>query len=191
MAKLVDAPGLGPDARNGVGVRVPLPPLHRILRSRRPRLVHDPLEPRIRADRVEAFQNETAPQRRASRPRPLEDVQGELPIAEGDGRERDGPRIPQVEDGREAAPLPGSSKRTQRLAEQCVGRRAVARTRLHLGHVDHDLPEWKAGIDHVLGGIEAGWLKVPIEGVFPLAEAAEMHRRLEGRHVAGKLLLKA
>jgi len=24
MAKLVDAPGLGPDARNGVGVRVPL-----------------------------------------------------------------------------------------------------------------------------------------------------------------------
>jgi NADPH:quinone reductase-like Zn-dependent oxidoreductase len=24
----------------------------------------------------------------------------------------------------------------------------------------------------------------------PLAEAAEMHRRLEGRHVAGKLLLK-
>ena len=43
----------------------------------------------------------------------------------------------------------------------------------------------------MLGGIAAGWLKVPIEGVFPLAEAAEMHRRLEGRHVAGKLLLKA
>ena len=43
----------------------------------------------------------------------------------------------------------------------------------------------------MLGGIAAGWLKVPIEGVFPLAEAAEMHRRLESRHVAGKLLLKA
>ena len=39
--------------------------------------------------------------------------------------------------------------------------------------------------------VAAGWLKVPIEGVFPLAEAAEIHRRLEGRHVAGKLLLKA
>ena len=64
-------------------------------------------------------------------------------------------------------------------------------TRLHLGHVDQASPEWQAGIDHVLSGILAGWLKVPIEGVFPLAEAAEMHRRLEGRHVAGKLLLKA
>ena len=64
-------------------------------------------------------------------------------------------------------------------------------TRLHLGHVDQVSPEWNAGVDHVLGGLAAGWLKIPIEGVFPLAEAAEMHRRLEGRHVAGKLLLKA
>ena len=64
-------------------------------------------------------------------------------------------------------------------------------TRLHLGHVDHDLPAWQKGIDHVLEGLVAGWLKVPIEGVFPLAEAAGMHRRLEGRQVAGKLLLKA
>ena len=64
-------------------------------------------------------------------------------------------------------------------------------TRLHLGHVDHALPIWQAGVDHVLKGIVEGWLKVPIEGVFPLAEAAEMHRRLEARHVAGKLLLKA
>jgi NADPH:quinone reductase len=64
-------------------------------------------------------------------------------------------------------------------------------TRLHLGHVDHCSPEWSAGIEHVVNGILAGWLKVPIEGVFPLAEAAEMHRRLEDRHVAGKLLLRA
>jgi len=64
-------------------------------------------------------------------------------------------------------------------------------TRLHLGHVDQSSPEWKAGVDHVLAGIADGWLKVPIEEVFPLAKAADMHRRLEGRHVAGKLLLKA
>jgi hypothetical protein len=31
---------------------------------------------------------------------------------------------------------------------------------------------------------------VPIEEVFPLSQAADMHRRLEGRHVAGKLLLR-
>ena len=64
-------------------------------------------------------------------------------------------------------------------------------TRLHLGHVDHALPIWQAGVDHVLRGIVEGWLKVPIEGVFPLSEAAEMHRHLEARHVAGKLLLDA
>lgn len=64
-------------------------------------------------------------------------------------------------------------------------------TRLHLGHVDQASPEWDAGIVHVLAGIAEGWLKVPIEGVFTLDQAADMHRRLEGRHVAGKLLLKA
>ncbi len=64
-------------------------------------------------------------------------------------------------------------------------------TRLHLGHVEQGSPEWKAGIDHVLAGIADGWLKIPIEGVFPLSEAADMHRKLEGRHVAGKLVLKA
>ena len=64
--------------------------------------------------------------------------------------------------------------------------------------IDHLHPEFIAVHDvgttssrRLLAGIAAGWLKVPIEGVFPLAEAAEMHRRLEGRHVAGKLLLKA
>ena len=64
-------------------------------------------------------------------------------------------------------------------------------TRFHLGHVDQRSPEWKAGVDHVLTAIGAGWLKVPIEGVYPLSQAADMHRRLEGRGVAGKLLLKA
>jgi NADPH:quinone reductase len=63
-------------------------------------------------------------------------------------------------------------------------------TRLHLGHVEQGSAAWKAGIAYVLAGIAEGWLKVPIEGVFALAEAATMHRRLEGRHVAGKLLLQ-
>jgi NADPH2:quinone reductase len=63
-------------------------------------------------------------------------------------------------------------------------------TRLHLGHVDQASPAWKAGVDHVLGGILEGWLKVPIEGTFSLAEASDMHRRIESRQVAGKLLLR-
>lgn len=64
-------------------------------------------------------------------------------------------------------------------------------TRLHLGHVEQGSAAWHSGIEHVVAAIEDGWLRIPIEGVFPLSEAAEMHRRLEGRHVAGKLLLKA
>jgi NADPH2:quinone reductase len=59
-----------------------------------------------------------------------------------------------------------------------------------LGHVDQSSAEWEAGVAHCLKGLSEGWLKVPIEGVFPLAQAADMHRRLEGRQVAGKLLLK-
>jgi NADPH2:quinone reductase len=64
-------------------------------------------------------------------------------------------------------------------------------TRFHLGHVDQRSPAWNAGVDFCLSALSDGWLRVPIEGVFPLAEAADMHRRLEGRHVAGKLLLHA
>ena len=63
-------------------------------------------------------------------------------------------------------------------------------TRLHLGHVDQSSPEWDAGVAHCLKGLSECWLTVPIEGVVPLARAADMHRRLEGRQVAGKLLLK-
>ena len=41
----------------------------------------------------------------------------------------------------------------------------------------------------VIAGIRAGWLRLRIEKVFPLAQAAEAHRLLEGRHTMGKLLL--
>ena len=47
--------------------------------------------------------------------------------------------------------------------------------------------EWRAG--EVLSWVSSGELKVRIGGEFPLAEAAEAHRQLEGRHSTGKLLL--
>lgn len=62
-------------------------------------------------------------------------------------------------------------------------------TRLHLGHIDPDSQAWKDGIAHVLGGVTDGWLKVPIARVFRMAEAADMHRYIESRQAAGKLLL--
>jgi NADPH2:quinone reductase len=62
-------------------------------------------------------------------------------------------------------------------------------SRFHLGHVDRNSDDWSAGVAHCLRGLAEGWLTVPIEGVYPLAQAAEMHRRLESRQVSGKLLL--
>ena len=62
-------------------------------------------------------------------------------------------------------------------------------TRFHLGHVDPDSQAWKDGVSHVVRGVLDGWLKVPIAGVFPMADAAEMHRRIESRQAGGKLIL--
>jgi NADPH2:quinone reductase len=41
----------------------------------------------------------------------------------------------------------------------------------------------------VLTGIREGWLKLSIDRTYPLAEAAEAHRRLESRESSGKILL--
>jgi NADPH:quinone reductase len=47
--------------------------------------------------------------------------------------------------------------------------------------------DWRAG--DVLGWVAAGELKLRIEKTFPLADAAEAHRQLEGRKTTGKVLL--
>ncbi|MBV9123013.1 MAG: quinone oxidoreductase [Planctomycetes bacterium] len=41
----------------------------------------------------------------------------------------------------------------------------------------------------VLEGLHAGWLRLRLDHVWPLAEAAEAHRRLEGRQTVGKIVL--
>ncbi len=62
-------------------------------------------------------------------------------------------------------------------------------TRPSLAHYCLDRKEllWRAG--DVLGWIAAGELKLRIERSYPLSEAAQAHRDLEGRKTAGKLLL--
>jgi NADPH2:quinone reductase len=42
----------------------------------------------------------------------------------------------------------------------------------------------------VFNGLREGWLKLLINHTFPLAQASEAHRLLEGRETVGKLLLK-
>lgn len=62
-------------------------------------------------------------------------------------------------------------------------------TRPTLGHYTVTREEllWRAG--DVLGWVADGSLKLTIEHEFPLADAAEAHRALEGRRTTGKVLL--
>ena len=62
-------------------------------------------------------------------------------------------------------------------------------TRLHIGHVDANSQAWKDSMAYVVQGVLDGWLKVPIAGTFPMADAAGMHRHIESRQAAGKLVL--
>jgi NADPH2:quinone reductase len=47
--------------------------------------------------------------------------------------------------------------------------------------------EWRAG--DVLQWVESGALKIKVDRAYPLGEAAQAHRDLEGRRTSGKLLL--
>ncbi|WP_127573207.1 quinone oxidoreductase family protein [Georgenia faecalis] len=62
-------------------------------------------------------------------------------------------------------------------------------TRPTLGHYTADRAEllWRA--EEVFGAVVAGRLRARVGATFPLAEAAEAHRALEGRATTGKVLL--
>jgi NADPH2:quinone reductase len=62
-------------------------------------------------------------------------------------------------------------------------------TRFHLGHVDPGSTMWRQGLEYVLQGIMTGWLKVPVERIYKMDQAKDMHVRIESRQVSGKLLL--
>ncbi len=66
--------------------------------------------------------------------------------------------------------------------------RSQSFTRFSLGHVMERPDLWARGMGFVLGALEDGWLEAPIVDRFALDDVAEMHRRLEGRKGAGKLL---
>jgi len=63
-------------------------------------------------------------------------------------------------------------------------------TRMHLGHLDYRSPQWAACVDVLLTGLGDGSLRVPVERIYPMAEADDMFNALQSRTVAGKLLLQ-
>jgi NADPH2:quinone reductase len=62
-------------------------------------------------------------------------------------------------------------------------------TRPSLFHYIPDRQSLQDRAGDVLGWIASGQLKIRMEFNFPLAEAAEAHRSLEGRKTTGKVLL--
>jgi NADPH2:quinone reductase len=82
----------------------------------------------------------------------------------------------------EGKPLPN-------LWERLV-RRSLTFTRLHLGHLDYRSDYWRAGAEAVVGGVAAGRIRVPVEGVFALDDVAAMFDALRSRQTAGKLILQ-
>lgn len=62
-------------------------------------------------------------------------------------------------------------------------------TRPTLGHYTATREELLSRAGDVLGWVADGSLKLTIEHEFPLADAAEAHRALEGRRTTGKVLL--
>lgn len=84
----------------------------------------------------------------------------------------------------EAAGLPYRNLRERLLPK------SLTFTRFHLRHVGMRTSRWRRGAEQVTQAIADGRLEVPIFRRFPLEDAAEMHRALESRSVAGKLLLE-
>lgn len=49
---------------------------------------------------------------------------------------------------------------------------------------------WRQGVDGVMSLAAVGQLKIPVAGIFPLAECARLHETFESRGTSGKLLLE-
>jgi NADPH2:quinone reductase len=77
------------------------------------------------------------------------------------------------------------------VATASLARGSVFLTRPALGDYTATREDLLRRAGDVLGWVASGELKVRIGGEFTLAEAAEAHRQLEGRHSTGKLLLLA
>ena len=70
-----------------------------------------------------------------------------------------------------------------------LGNGSLYLTRPGLGDYTVTREELEERAGDVLGWVKSGELKLRVEHVFPLSEAAEAHRQLESRATTGKLIL--
>ena len=68
--------------------------------------------------------------------------------------------------------------------------RSTSLAGFELHHARPGSPRWARGVRYVLDGLAGGWLEVPVQGIHALDDVRAAQQRLEGRGVAGKLLLE-
>ena len=68
--------------------------------------------------------------------------------------------------------------------------RSTSLAGFELHHAQPGSQRWRRGVRYVLDGFAAGWLEVPIQGIHDLEDIRTAQQRLEGRGIAGKLLLE-
>ena len=68
--------------------------------------------------------------------------------------------------------------------------RSTSLAGFELHHARPGSPRWASGVRYVLDGLAGGWLEVPVQGTYALDDVRVAQQRLEGRGVAGKLLLE-
>jgi NADPH2:quinone reductase len=69
-------------------------------------------------------------------------------------------------------------------------RRSTSFAGFEILHADPGSAPWAAGVRYVMAGAAKGRFAMPVAGVYPMAKIAELQTRLEGRGVAGKLLVE-
>ena len=84
--------------------------------------------------------------------------------------------------GQASGPVPAIDPRI-------LGNGSLFLTRPGLGDYTATREELEQRAGDVLGWVQSGQLKLRVEHVFPLSEASEAHRQLEGRATTGKVLL--
>jgi len=84
--------------------------------------------------------------------------------------------------GQASGPVP-------QISPSILARKSLFLTRPSLGVYTATREELLQRAGDVLGWVQSGKLELRIHGKFPLSDAAEAHRQLEGRLTTGKLLL--
>ena len=75
------------------------------------------------------------------------------------------------------------------MSPAILGRKSIFLTRPSLGAYTATREELLQRANDVLGWVQSGKLDLRIHGRFPLSDAADAHRQLEGRLTTGKLIL--